>query len=158
MLVSSCNLSQSFNYASYLFLKKRFKSEVNCFCIRTQDNGMTTSESIEWLIEEQAFSPSFDMAPPPLPPYLPSLCSTHRKTEERTCWRERGKRGGGEEPNYTTPRKPGPLHSALSRAVYSYTFYTLNSSSWIPQVHFLNVFARSNTLKLTYFFILFSLN
>ncbi len=36
MLVSSFNLSQSFNYAPYLFCKKWFKSEINCFCIRTQ--------------------------------------------------------------------------------------------------------------------------
>jgi hypothetical protein len=36
MLVSSFNLSQSFNYAPYLFCKKRLKSEINCFCIRTQ--------------------------------------------------------------------------------------------------------------------------
>jgi hypothetical protein len=35
MLVSSCNLLQSFNYAPYLFCKKLFKS-VNCFCLRTQ--------------------------------------------------------------------------------------------------------------------------
>ncbi len=32
----SFNLSQSFNYAPYLFCKKRFKSEINCFFIRTQ--------------------------------------------------------------------------------------------------------------------------
>jgi hypothetical protein len=37
MLVSSFNLSQSFNYAPYVFCKKRFKSEINCFCIRTLD-------------------------------------------------------------------------------------------------------------------------
>jgi hypothetical protein len=35
MLVRSFNLSQSFNYATYLFREKRFKSEINCFCIRT---------------------------------------------------------------------------------------------------------------------------
>ncbi len=35
MLVSSFNLLQSFNYAPYLFCKIRFKSEINCFCIRT---------------------------------------------------------------------------------------------------------------------------
>ncbi len=35
MLVSSFNLLQSFNYAPYLFRKKRFKSEINCFCIQT---------------------------------------------------------------------------------------------------------------------------
>ncbi len=34
MLVSSFNLSQSFNYAPYLFCKKRFKTEINCFRIR----------------------------------------------------------------------------------------------------------------------------
>jgi hypothetical protein len=35
MLVSSFNLAQSFNYALYLFRKKRFKSEINFFCIQT---------------------------------------------------------------------------------------------------------------------------
>ncbi len=33
--VSRFNLLQSFNYAHYLFYKKRFKTEINCFCIRT---------------------------------------------------------------------------------------------------------------------------
>jgi hypothetical protein len=36
MLFSSFNLPQSFNYAPYLFCKKWFKSEINCFYIRTQ--------------------------------------------------------------------------------------------------------------------------
>ncbi len=36
MLVSSFNLSQSFNYTPYLFSKKWFKSEINSFCIWTQ--------------------------------------------------------------------------------------------------------------------------
>jgi hypothetical protein len=35
MLVSSFNLSQSFNYMPYLFYKKRFKSEIDSFCIWT---------------------------------------------------------------------------------------------------------------------------
>ncbi len=35
MLVNSFNLSQSFNYTHYLFYKKRYKTEINCFCIRT---------------------------------------------------------------------------------------------------------------------------
>jgi hypothetical protein len=35
LLVSNFNLSQSFNYAPYLFSEKQFKSEINCFCIRT---------------------------------------------------------------------------------------------------------------------------
>jgi hypothetical protein len=36
MLVSSFNLSQSFNYTPFLFYSKRFKSEINSFCILTQ--------------------------------------------------------------------------------------------------------------------------
>jgi hypothetical protein len=39
MLVISFNLSQSFNCAPYLFCKKQFKSEINCFCIGTQQYG-----------------------------------------------------------------------------------------------------------------------
>jgi hypothetical protein len=35
MLVSSFNLSQSFSYTPYLFYKKRFKTEINSFCIWT---------------------------------------------------------------------------------------------------------------------------
>jgi hypothetical protein len=35
MLVSSFNISQSFNYTPYLFYKKLFKSEINSFCIWT---------------------------------------------------------------------------------------------------------------------------
>ncbi len=39
MLVSSFNLSQSFNYIPYLFYKKRLKSEINSFCIWTLVTG-----------------------------------------------------------------------------------------------------------------------
>ncbi len=35
--VSRFNLLQSFNYANYIFYKKQFKTEINCFCIRTSD-------------------------------------------------------------------------------------------------------------------------
>ncbi len=35
MLVCSFNLSQSFNYAPYLFYAKQFKSEISSFCIWT---------------------------------------------------------------------------------------------------------------------------
>ncbi len=37
MLVSSFNLWQSFNQTLYPFYKKRFKSEINSFCIWTQE-------------------------------------------------------------------------------------------------------------------------
>jgi hypothetical protein len=46
MLVSSFILSQSFNYAPYLFCKKRFKSEINCFCIRTQGTPCLTGMNV----------------------------------------------------------------------------------------------------------------
>jgi hypothetical protein len=35
LVVNSFNLLQSFNYTHYLFYKKRFKTETNCFCIQT---------------------------------------------------------------------------------------------------------------------------
>jgi hypothetical protein len=34
------NLSQLFNYTPYLFCKKRFKTEINSFCICTQDRAL----------------------------------------------------------------------------------------------------------------------
>ncbi len=33
---------QSFNYAHYLFYTKRFKTEINCFCIRTRHMSVYT--------------------------------------------------------------------------------------------------------------------
>jgi hypothetical protein len=50
MLVNRFNLSQSFNYAHYLFYNKLFKTEINCFCIRTQDT-MSSMERIMMLSE-----------------------------------------------------------------------------------------------------------
>jgi hypothetical protein len=46
MLVSSFNLSQSINYAPYIFCKKRFKSEINCFCIRTLTTWLCSGVSL----------------------------------------------------------------------------------------------------------------
>ncbi len=40
MLVSSFNLSQSFNYTPDLFYKKRFKSDIHSFCILTQEGPL----------------------------------------------------------------------------------------------------------------------
>ncbi len=62
--------------------------------------------------KDQAFSPSYDLAPPPTPPPnspVSKLDRQPRKTEkERKLLRER-KDGVGEEPNHTAVRKPGPL-------------------------------------------------
>jgi hypothetical protein len=46
MLVSSCNLSQSFNHTPYLFYKKRFKSVINSFCIWTLVNVTPTMQEL----------------------------------------------------------------------------------------------------------------
>ncbi len=53
--------------------------------------------SSQWITEEQAFFPSYDLAPPPsLPSVLYSSTGTHRKTEkERQLADGRGGRGGG---------------------------------------------------------------
>jgi hypothetical protein len=66
-------------------------------------------ESIEWFIEGQAFSRSYELAPlSPPPPFRPA---THRKTEkERTAyWREEGEGSGWGAKSYDR-RKPGILH------------------------------------------------
>jgi hypothetical protein len=62
--------------------------------------------------EDQAFSPSYDLAPlqpPPLPlencpSFLVSLF-----VAVRAFGRGRVGEGAGEEPNHTMPRRPGPL-------------------------------------------------
>jgi hypothetical protein len=49
MLVSSFNLSQSFNYTPYLFFKKAFKSEINSFCIWTYVKGVQGTDN-SWTV------------------------------------------------------------------------------------------------------------
>jgi hypothetical protein len=58
-------------------------------------------------IEDQAFSPSYNLAPSPP---LPSVSSTGRKTEEerQLSARRKGKEVG-EKTNHTAARKDGPL-------------------------------------------------
>ncbi len=63
---------------------------------------MLEAESIEWFIEDQAFSMKYALAPPP-PPLPPSASSTGDTQEEweieTTCWRDRG-RGVMKETNH----------------------------------------------------------
>jgi hypothetical protein len=72
--------------------------------------------SIDGFIEGQAFSPSNDVTPRPPPPPPPfsffrqkARPATHRKTEKEGQLAD-GRWGDRvwEEPNHTTPRKPGP--------------------------------------------------
>ncbi len=68
-----------------------------------------TTESIGWFMEDQALSPSYDLAPPPPPPLPHQLSRLATETErERQLLMGEG-RGLGEKPNYTRVRKPGPL-------------------------------------------------
>ncbi len=72
-----------------------------------------SKDSIEWLIEGQAFLRSYDSAPRPLhsPPIsrqqLVSLCQSS-PVACRAHWEKR-EEGEGVEPNHTTTKKPGPL-------------------------------------------------
>ncbi len=62
------------------------------------EGSLQSSESIEWLIECQAFSRSYDLAPRPPPPSLLPISSTATTQEDwetdTGCWWERGKEGG----------------------------------------------------------------
>jgi hypothetical protein len=67
--------------------------------------------SIEWYIENQAFSRSYDLAPPLSPP-LPSVCFDRRHTgrlRKRNNLLTVEGMEAEEEPNHTPARKPGPL-------------------------------------------------
>ncbi len=70
-------------------------------------------EGIQWFIEEQSYSPSYDLAAFSLTPSLPSVSSrpaTHRKTQKgRQLADGKGGEGMEEEPNHTAARKPCPL-------------------------------------------------
>ncbi len=64
---------------------------------------------MDYTVEDQAFSPVYDVAPSPFPPLpFPSVSSTDDTQEEReretTCLGGGG--GGVKEPNLTTSEKP----------------------------------------------------
>ncbi len=61
-------------------------------------------ESIPCIIEDQAFLPSDDLAPPPSPLSPPA---SRISVSVFLCVAGRGE--GGEEPFYTTGKKPSPL-------------------------------------------------
>ncbi len=87
--------------------------------------------NIESFIEDQAFLPSYELAPPPLFPPLPSASclsfSVFLCVVVQAYWRER-REGVGEEPNHTLARKPCPLSIIQYSLVISYlqyNFFTL---------------------------------
>ncbi len=62
-------------------------------------------------MEDHAFLPSYNLAPPPPLLSVSYTGDTQEDLErETTCWPERGEGGGGgANLNHTTARKPGPL-------------------------------------------------
>ncbi len=102
------------------------------------------NKEIEWFTEDQAFSPSNDMAPPPTQPMhspLPSISSTRTEThwetdKKTTCWRERGGREWGRS-QIIRQRESQVLyinHSILSEnnPLLSLGPFFAASNSWIP--------------------------
>jgi hypothetical protein len=96
-------------------------------CMATCPHGIISSlrrgcapERIEWIIKDQAFSASYDFAPPPLPhPPLPSVSSTGNTLEdwetETAWWQERGWGGGGGAKSYDGKKAWSSInHSILS--------------------------------------------
>ncbi len=80
------------------------------------------SKSIEWVIENKVFSPSYDLAPPPPNPWVSSTGDTQEvwERERQLADGRRGEAGQGvvgKEPRHTTARKPGPLKSFNSSKI-----------------------------------------
>jgi hypothetical protein len=70
----------------------------------------TIAESIECFVEDQTFSVSYDLAPPPSPDSKLSLSQSSSLCRRSSLLTGEGMRDWvGEEVNYTTARKSGPL-------------------------------------------------
>ncbi len=75
---------------------------LNALELKLTEQVQLKPESIELFPENQAVSPSYDLAPPP-PSCQLARPSIHNKTEkERQIADEGGRKGVGEEPNHTT--------------------------------------------------------
>jgi hypothetical protein len=87
----------------------------------------SSPKSIEWFIEDQAFSSSYDLAPPRP---LQSVCSAGDTQEdweiETTCPYGRGGRGGGGSKSHLREGKPGPLY------IIQYSFLFTTSRAFSP--------------------------
>jgi hypothetical protein len=70
---------------------------------------LSEPESIERFIEDQAFSPSYDLAPPPTPPISKLSLFLSLPVCRLPSYPTGEEGGGGEEQNHLTAGKPGPL-------------------------------------------------
>ncbi len=93
------------------FMPQRFESAVSPADHLPLTAGwrIGLTPSIEWFIEDQAFSPSYDLAPPPPRPLPPSSFSNLDRRHTGGLERESTCSWEGVEPNHKTARKPGPL-------------------------------------------------
>ncbi len=101
------------------------------------------SERIEWFIENQAFSPLYDLTPPPPASPISKLEPRHTgRLRETTCGRERG----GIEPNHTTARTNHVwIISILFGFVYVVTKKPRGFKMGIPEIYtFWQVFFQLN--------------
>ncbi len=70
---------------------------------------LTEPESIERFIEDQAFSPSYDLAAPPTPPISKLSLFLSLSVCRLPSYPTGEERRDGEEQNHTTARKSSPL-------------------------------------------------
>ncbi len=83
-------------------------------------------ESIEWFIEDQAFSPSCDLVPPPPPSPPCSVCisstgEAQEDWEKRKLVNEEGRGGGGSAKSYDDEKAWSSINYLYSRAIAIYS-------------------------------------
>ncbi len=114
------------------------------------------SESIEWFIEDLAFTPSYNSAPLTTSSSVSTLslflCLPVRR-RSTVCWRERGG-WAGEEPNRSTARKHcfmqqdfGQIFPDDSRLLYFQTPPPPRPSILLPQFLFLDTHLEPDNVK-----------
>ncbi len=107
-------------YSSVPYIVNNSDSLNSLPTINYSSADVTIKKSIKWFIKDQAFSLSYDLAPPPSPRPLPSVSSTSYTHAGRLRKRDNlltreGGRGMGEEPNHLT--RSSINHSILSAAI-----------------------------------------
>ncbi len=104
---------------------------------------LSLPESIEWFLEAQAFFRSRDSAPrpssPPPSPVNKLSLFLNLPVSRRSSLLTRGGEGVGEEPNYTTARKPGSLlriqYSLVSSISSKEILADCDGADWRGELH-----------------------
>ncbi len=104
-------------------------SVISCDCEHGENR-----ESIEWFIEDQAISPSLDLALPP-PPSVISTGDTQDDWEtETTCRREIGGGGGGGAKSYDVEKAWSSINHSLLSGTTSFPEKRARAQSSIPSI------------------------